>query len=143
MTREKRNGYRPVIVKDNNEEIKGYLICFNQESNIEEGIGLFATVEIEDGSVHQFDAYKTRFDDIESTSNEDKVTEFVNGCFKVERVGYCGYCEDYAMVVTAIDERHAERCARVNSEDFRKGELKITPIDMTKEQVILVADTGA
>lgn len=33
-----------------------------------------------------------------------------------------GWCQDYAMVIIAEDERHAERKARVSSDDFlREG----------------------
>lgn len=64
MKRERRNGLRPVTAIQFNKEIKGYLICFNQEGNFEEGIGLYAAIELEDGSVTQVDAYKVVFDDI-------------------------------------------------------------------------------
>ena len=30
------------------------------------------------------------------------------------------WCQDYAMVIIAEDERHAERKARVSSDDFKK-----------------------
>ena len=30
------------------------------------------------------------------------------------------WCEDNAIAVLAIDKLHAERCARCNSDDFRK-----------------------
>lgn len=54
------------------------------------------------------------------------------------------YCQDYAMVIIAEDERHAERKARVSSDDFKKcQEITITEIDMNKEQCILIANTGA
>jgi hypothetical protein len=66
MQRESRNGLRPVTVIHAGQgiEIKGYLINFNQEGNLEDGIGLFAAVELEDGSVGQFDAYGIKFDDV-------------------------------------------------------------------------------
>ena len=52
--------------------------------------------------------------------------------------------EDYAMVVVAEDECHAERRARISSPDFetRKG-IKVTEIDLNKEHWVLVANTGA
>ena len=31
------------------------------------------------------------------------------------------WCQDYAMVIIAQDERHAERKARVSSDDFKKS----------------------
>ena len=41
------------------------------------------------------------------------------------------WCQDYAMVISAQDERHAERKARVSSDDFNKcQEITITEIDM-------------
>ena len=54
------------------------------------------------------------------------------------------WCQDYAMVIIAEDERHAERKARVSSDDFRKcQEITITEIDMNEEQCVLRANTGA
>ena len=52
--------------------------------------------------------------------------------------------QDYAMVIIAEDERHAERKARVSSDDFKKcQEITITEIDMNEEQCVLIANTGA
>ena len=51
------------------------------------------------------------------------------------------WCQDYAMVIIAQDERHAERKARVSSDDFKK--ITITEIDMNEEQCVLRANTGA
>ena len=54
------------------------------------------------------------------------------------------WCQDYAMVIIAEDERHAERKARVSSDDFKKcQEITITEIDMNEEQCVLTANTGA
>lgn len=54
------------------------------------------------------------------------------------------WCQDYAMVIIAEDEQHAERKARVSSNDFKKcKEITITEINMNKEQCILIANTGA
>lgn len=54
------------------------------------------------------------------------------------------YCQDYAMVVIAEDELHAERKARVSSDDFKKcQEITITEINMNEEQCVLIANTGA
>lgn len=64
-------------------------------------------------------------------------------CFLVERVNNIRYAEDYAMVVIAKDELHAERKARIESEDFEKSKLKVTKIDMNEESVVLTANTGA
>lgn len=53
------------------------------------------------------------------------------------------WCEDDAIVVLAIDKLHAERCARCNSSDFSKGEVKVKEIKMDKEKVILISNMGA
>lgn len=53
------------------------------------------------------------------------------------------YMEDYAIIVVAEDERHAERCARWNSYDFRKAKnLTVEKIDLNQEQVVLIASTS-
>lgn len=65
--RNPRNGLRPVTAKQYSKELKGYLICFNQEGNLEDGIGLYAAIELEDGSVIQADAYNVKFDDVEES----------------------------------------------------------------------------
>ena len=55
-----------------------------------------------------------------------------------------GWIQDYAMVIITEDERHAERKARVSSDDFKKcKEITITEIDMNEEQCVLTANTGA
>jgi hypothetical protein len=64
-------------------------------------------------------------------------------CYLVERIENIRYIEDYAMVVIAKDELHAERKARIESEDFEKAKLKVTKIDMDKENIVLIANTGA
>lgn len=64
-------------------------------------------------------------------------------CYLVERIENIRWVEDYAMVVIAEDEIHAERKARIESEDFKKAKLKVTKIDMDKEDVILIANKGA
>lgn len=54
------------------------------------------------------------------------------------------WCQDYAMVIIAEDARHAERRARLSSDDFRKcQEITVTEIDMNEEQCVLRANTGA
>ena len=54
------------------------------------------------------------------------------------------WCQDYAMVIIAEDKRHAERKARVSSDDFRKcQEITVTEINMNEEQCVLTANTGA
>jgi hypothetical protein len=63
--REKRNGLRPVTAKRYNDILKGYFHCFGQEGSLEEGIGMYATIELEDGTITQVDAYQLKFDDVE------------------------------------------------------------------------------
>lgn len=54
------------------------------------------------------------------------------------------YCQDYAMVVIAEDELHAERKARISSDDFRKcKKITVTEININEEQCVLTANTGA
>lgn len=54
------------------------------------------------------------------------------------------WCQDYAMVVVAEDEKHAERKARWSSDDFRKAtDVVVQKINVKQEQVILIANTGA
>lgn len=64
--------------------------------------------------------------------------------YKVERKdGKISWCEDIAMIVIAEDERHAERKARWESEDFKNSNnIKVTKISLDKEAVILVENTG-
>jgi hypothetical protein len=64
-------------------------------------------------------------------------------CFKVERIGNIGYVEDFAMVVIAKDEEHAKEIARKESFYFIQSKLKVTKIDITKAQAVLIANTGA
>ena len=63
--------------------------------------------------------------------------------FRVNKKDKISWCMDYSMVVIAKDELHAERCARLNSDDFKKAKLEITEINLDTEQCVLVANTGA
>ena len=63
--------------------------------------------------------------------------------FRVNKKDKISWCMDYSMVVIAKDELHAERCARLNSDDFKKAKLEVTEINLDKEQCVLVANTGA
>lgn len=64
--------------------------------------------------------------------------------FLVQRTDRVNWCEDYAMVVIAEDERHAERRARVSSDDFKNSKnIEVTEIDTNEEQCVLIANTGA
>ena len=54
------------------------------------------------------------------------------------------YCDDYAMVVIAEDEKHAERKARWSSDNFKSAKkINISEISLDKEDVILKANVGA
>ena len=63
--------------------------------------------------------------------------------FRVDKKDKISWCMDYSMIVIAEDELHAERCARLNSDDFKKAKLEVTEINLDTEQCILVANTGA
>ena len=55
-----------------------------------------------------------------------------------------GWCQDYAMVVVAEDEKHAERKARWSSDDFKKAVgIIVEKINLDQEQTVLIANTGA
>lgn len=53
-------------------------------------------------------------------------------CFKVDRIDRLSYIEDYSMVIIAKDELHAERRARLSSNDFKKAKLEVTEVNMEK-----------
>lgn len=58
-------------------------------------------------------------------------------------VGEYTYGDDYAMVVIAEDERHAERKARWSSYDFKKAKkINISQVNLNKETVVLKANVG-
>ena len=63
--------------------------------------------------------------------------------FRVNKKDKISWCMDYSMIVIAKDELHAERCARVNSDDFKKAKLEVTEINLDTEQCALIANTGA
>ena len=63
--------------------------------------------------------------------------------FRVNKKDKISWCMDYSMVVIAKDELHAERCARLNSDDFKKAKLEVTEINLDTEQCVLTANTGA
>ena len=53
------------------------------------------------------------------------------------------WCQDYAMVVIAEDERHAERKARWSSDDFRKATgIVVQKIKLDQERTVIIANTG-
>ena len=63
--------------------------------------------------------------------------------FRVDKKDKISWCMDYSMVIIAEDELHAERCARLKSDDFKKAKLKVTEINLDTEQCVLIANTGA
>ena len=63
--------------------------------------------------------------------------------FRIDKKDKISWCMDYSMVVIAEDELHAERCARLNSDDVKKAKLEVTEINLDTEQCVLVANTGA
>ena len=63
--------------------------------------------------------------------------------FRVDKKDKISWCMDYSMIVIAKDELHAERCARLNSDDFKKAKLEVTEINLDTEQCVLVANMGA
>lgn len=66
--REPRNGLRPVTVtirEPKRKAFEGYFHCFSQEGDVEEGIHLYATVELKDGRVLQIEPQHMKFEDVE------------------------------------------------------------------------------
>lgn len=54
-----------------------------------------------------------------------------------------GYGKDYAMVVIAEDEFHAERKARWSSYNFKQAKkIDISQVNLDKEAVVLTANVG-
>ena len=52
--------------------------------------------------------------------------------------------EDDGLVIVAKDELHAERLARIKSDDFAKSHyIEIKQINLDTEHVVLVSNTGA
>ena len=59
-------------------------------------------------------------------------------------VGDYTYGDDYAMVVIAEDERHAERKARWSSYNFEQAKkINISQVNLDEEAVILTANVGS
>ena len=58
-------------------------------------------------------------------------------------VGDYTYGDDYAMVIIAEDELHAERKARWSSYNFEQAKkINISQINLNEEAVILTANVG-
>lgn len=53
------------------------------------------------------------------------------------------YGDDYAMVIVAEDELHAERKARWSSDSFKQAKkINISQVSLDKETVVLKANEG-
>ena len=59
-----RGNLRTVLIKQNNEETRGYFHNFHQDGNTGEGISEYATIELENGRVIQADAFAVTFTDV-------------------------------------------------------------------------------
>lgn len=58
-------------------------------------------------------------------------------------VGDYTYGDDYAMVIVAEDELHAERKARMSSYNFEQAKkIDISQVNLDKEAVVLTANVG-
>ena len=58
-------------------------------------------------------------------------------------VGDYTYGDDYAMVIVAEDELHAERKARWSSYNFKQSKkINVSQISLDKETVVLKANVG-
>ena len=62
--------------------------------------------------------------------------------FSVGRTDKISWCQDYKMIVVAENQLCAERAARLRSEDFKKAPLKVIEIDLNKEAVVSIENTG-
>lgn len=59
-------------------------------------------------------------------------------------VGKYSWGDDYAMVIVAKDELHAERKARWSSDSFKQAKkINISQVNLNKEAVILTANAGS
>ena len=63
--------------------------------------------------------------------------------FVIDRMDKYSYCDNYKAVVIAEDALHAERCARMNIDGFKKAKLKVTEISLDSEQILSVENAGA
>jgi hypothetical protein len=53
------------------------------------------------------------------------------------------YGDDYAMIVVAKDELHAERKARWSSYNFKEAKnINISQVNLNEEAVVLTANVG-
>ena len=52
---------RKVLVKDNNKEVEGWLHYFGQVGDVNDGIGIVAIIELDNGEIKEFDAHGIKF----------------------------------------------------------------------------------
>jgi hypothetical protein len=58
-------------------------------------------------------------------------------------VGEYSWGDDYAMVIVAEDELHAERKARWSSYNFKEAKnINISQVNLNEEAVVLTANVG-
>lgn len=58
-------------------------------------------------------------------------------------VGDYTYGDDYAMVIIAEDELHAERRARWSSYNFKQAKkINVSQVNLDEEAVVLTANVG-
>ena len=59
-------------------------------------------------------------------------------------IGEYSWGDDYAMVIVAEDELHAERKARWSSDNFKKAKnINISKVNLDTEATILKANVGS
>lgn len=63
--------------------------------------------------------------------------------FVIDRIDNYSYCDNYKAVVVAKDELHAERYVRINIYGFDKAKLKVTEVNLDREQILSVENMGA
>ena len=111
---------------------EGYSILFADGSSKYE--------DIQDTTENNFNKAYELFKDLTKIDSTGRI--YMN-VYCIERIDKVSWCQDYKMIVVAENELCAEKAARLKSADFRKAPLEVTEIDLTKEAVISVENTGA
>lgn len=57
----------------------------------------------------------------------------MSNIYKVKRIDPVGMDEVYEVTVLAKDEKHAEKCARINFIELKKAKLKVEKIEIDCE----------
>lgn len=103
----------------------------------EEQVSMYAKLEFDDMQMQEIRL------NLENIGGTVQKKNSIMKAYLVERPAI-DWCQDYKMVIIAEDELHAERKARISSDDFKKcKEITVTEIDMNVEQCVLIANTGA